>query len=41
MYVAARLYEIEPMAYNFLGGFARDNDLQVILTGRPDAKSDD
>jgi len=41
VYVAARLYEIEPMAYNFLGGFARDNDLQVILTGRPDAKSDD
>jgi hypothetical protein len=29
------------MAYNFLGSFARDNGLQVINTGRPDAKTDD
>jgi hypothetical protein len=41
VYVAARLYEVEPMAYNFLASFARDNELQVINTGRPDAKSDD
>jgi hypothetical protein len=27
VYVAARLYELEPMAYNFLGSFAKDNEL--------------
>ena len=26
----ARLYDVEPMAYNFLGSFAKDNELQVI-----------
>ena len=39
--VAARLYEIEPMAYNFLASFAKDNELQVINTGHPDAKAED
>lgn len=29
------------MAYNFLAGFAKDNELQVINTGRPDATTDD
>jgi hypothetical protein len=28
--VDARIHGIEPMAYAFLTGFARDNDLQVI-----------
>jgi len=28
--VDARLYALEPMAYHFLQGFARDNDLRVI-----------
>ena len=41
VYVAARINDLEPMAYNFLINFASDNDLQVIFTGRPDAKSDD
>lgn len=27
--VDARLQEVEPLAYQFLQGFARDNDLQV------------
>lgn len=27
--VDARLHELEPLAYNFLLSFARDNDLQV------------
>jgi hypothetical protein len=41
VYVAARLYEVEPMAYNFLASFAKDNQLQVINTGRPGEKTDD
>lgn len=41
VYVAARLYDIEPMAYNFLASFAKDNELQVINTGRPDEKTDE
>lgn len=41
VFVAARLYELEPMAYNFLAGFAADNDLKVVGTGRADAKADD
>lgn len=41
VYVAARLYELEPMAYNFLASFAKDNELQVINTGRPDTPMDD
>ena len=28
--VDARIHDIEPMAYKFLAGFAKDNDLQVI-----------
>jgi hypothetical protein len=28
--VDARLHALEPMAYHFLQGFARDNDLRVI-----------
>jgi hypothetical protein len=28
--VDARIHEIEPMAYHFLVGFARDNTLQVV-----------
>lgn len=28
--VDARLYALEPMAYHFLHGFARDNDLRMI-----------
>ena len=28
--VDARLHELEPMAYHFLRGFAKDNDLTVI-----------
>ena len=27
--VDARIHEIEPLAYNFLRNFAKDNDLQV------------
>ena len=41
VYVAARLYDVEPMAYNFLASFAKDNELQVINTGRPDAATED
>ncbi len=29
VFVDARLYELEPLAYNFLMHFARDNDLRV------------
>lgn len=29
VFVDARLYDIEPLAYNFLMHFARDNDLRV------------
>ena len=29
------------MAYNFLASFAKDNQLQVINTGRPGEKTDD
>jgi hypothetical protein len=29
VFVDARLYELEPLAYNFLVHFARDNDLRV------------
>ncbi len=29
VFVDARLYELEPLAYNFLMHFARDNDLKV------------
>lgn len=28
--VATKLREVDPRAYNFLLGFARDNDLQVV-----------
>ncbi len=31
--VDARIHAIEPMAYHFLVGFARDNGLQVIEQG--------
>lgn len=32
--VDARLYDVEPMAYNFMVSFARDNDLQVEWMGK-------
>src|SRR5574337_406862 len=32
--VDARLHDIEPLAYNFLVNFAKDNDLQVEQIGR-------
>lgn len=41
VYVAARLHEVEPMAYKFLVNFAEDNQLKIIQTGRPDDKLDD
>ncbi len=31
--VDARLHEVEPLAYNFMVNFARDNDLQVESMG--------
>ncbi|MCL2658553.1 MAG: DUF3579 domain-containing protein [Betaproteobacteria bacterium] len=31
--VDKRLYELEPLAYNFLVNFAKDNDLQVEPLG--------
>lgn len=31
--VDARINDIEPMAYAFLAGFARDNDLRVVEQG--------
>jgi hypothetical protein len=37
VFVDARLYEIEPLAFNFLMHFARDNDLRVDFeTGESD-----
>ena len=33
VFVDARINDIEPMAYKFLAGFARDNDLQVVEQG--------
>ncbi|MBI3140691.1 MAG: DUF3579 domain-containing protein [Rhodocyclales bacterium] len=41
VYVAARLHDVEPLAYKFLVSFANDNDLKVIRTGRPDDTMDD
>ena len=41
VYVAARIHDLEPMAYNFLVSFAADNELQVIKTGLPGEKTDD
>jgi hypothetical protein len=32
--VSKKLQEIDPRAYNFLLGFARDNDLQVEESGK-------
>lgn len=35
VFVDARLYEIEPMAYRFVLHFAQDNDLQLIEGATP------
>lgn len=30
VFVDGRLYDLEPLAYKFMGNFARDNNLQLI-----------
>lgn len=30
VFVNGKLYDLEPLAYKFMGNFARDNNLQLI-----------